>query len=294
VLVGFALDPACASADARDRPTRETKNVHSCAREKLIKAISRVLFPAIVCRRPHASCVTRAMLLPIKNLISITVVLNRAHNQNSTHKGVRMTRKLKTLGVALVAVLALTAVMASAASAAKYTASSYPTTGTGESAIGNDTFITEGGTVECQSHFEGTLAAASEDLTVTAKYTNCRAFGFLEAVVSHCKYTFTAPSGSGDNYTAIVHVVNAPCTITAGTCKVSIPLQNSLSSVAITNNTASKDVSVKAGVKGIKYNVTQDGFLCPFASAGEKTGAEYIQHNAVTFDSTNGADIDVG
>jgi hypothetical protein len=205
-----------------------------------------------------------------------------------------MTRKFKTLGVALFAVLALTAVMASAASAAQYTASSYPTTGTGESGLGNDTFITEAGAVECKSHFEGTLASASEDLTVTAKYTNCRAFGFLEAVVSHCKYTFTSPTGSGDNYSASLHVVNAPCTITAGTCEVSVPVQNNLSKVSITNNTAAGDVSVQANVEGIAYEVKKDGFGCPFSGTGPKTNAKYIQHNAITFDSTNGASIDVG
>src|SRR6187397_3604907 len=107
-----------------------------------------------------------------------------------------MTRKFKTLGVALFAVLALTAVAASAASAASYTASSYPTAGTGESAVGNDVFTTEGGTVECKSHYVATLSAASTDLTVTPTYTNCKAFGFLEAKVTGGKYTFTEPTGS--------------------------------------------------------------------------------------------------
>jgi hypothetical protein len=79
-----------------------------------------------------------------------------------------MTRKFKTPGVALFAVLALSVVVASAASAKySYTASSYPTTGTATSALGHDTFITEGGRVECASHFQGTLTAASSSLTVT-------------------------------------------------------------------------------------------------------------------------------
>ncbi len=45
---------------------------------------------------------------------------------------------------------------------------------------------------------------------------------------------------------------------------------------------------------GINYNVTQDGIGCPFNGTGEKTGASYTQTNPVTFDSTNGASIDVG
>jgi hypothetical protein len=111
-----------------------------------------------------------------------------------------MTHKRKMLGMALVVALALTAVMVSAASAASYTASSYPTTGTGESAVGNDTLKTEGGVVECKSHFEGTLATeAQENLDINAKYSNCKAFGFLNATVemSGCRFRFTGPTSTG-------------------------------------------------------------------------------------------------
>jgi hypothetical protein len=205
-----------------------------------------------------------------------------------------MTRKLKTLGLAFVAVLALTAVSASAASAANYTAATYPTTGTATSPIGNDVFTTEAGKVECSSHFSGTLTKAANDLTVLADYNNCKAFGFVEAVVSDCNYTFTEPTGSVDTWSATVDVVTAPCTITAGTCKVSVPVQAGLKSVAITNDTAAGDVTVKANVTGVKYTVTADGFGCPFAGTGEKLNATYVQGAAITFDSTNGSAIDVG
>jgi hypothetical protein len=47
-------------------------------------------------------------------------------------------------------------------------------------------------------------------------------------------------------------------------------------------------------VKKVKYNVTQDGFGCPFNGTGAKEGAEYIQDAAVTIKSTNGATIDIG
>jgi hypothetical protein len=203
-----------------------------------------------------------------------------------------MTRKLKMLGMALVAVLALTAVSASAASAGSYTASSYPSTGTGESALGNDVFTTEAGKVECKSHFEGTLKEKSADITITAKYTECKAFGFLNATVSHCTYTFTEPTGSGDTWSQTVHIIGSPCTIIVSTCEVSVPLQGPLSSVTTTNDTAAGDVTVKANVSKIKYNVTKDGIGCPFAGTGAKEGATYVQGSAVTFDSA--ATIDVG
>jgi hypothetical protein len=217
-----------------------------------------------------------------------------------------MIHKLKTLGVALVAVLALTAVAASAASAANYTASSYPTTGTGTSPKGNDTFTTEAGNVECASHFQGTLTEESSSLTVTPTYTECRAFGFLSATVSMgtCDYLFTAPTGSGDSYTAPVDVtcvktgvepkVVHPIVITAGTCEAQINAQSPGGVVNITNNTAAGDVFVQSAVTGVAYTVTKDGFGCPFNGTGAKTGASYTQHSAITFDSTNGASIHVG
>ncbi len=216
-----------------------------------------------------------------------------------------MIRNLKTLGVALCAALALTAVAASAASA-NYTASSYPTTGTAESALGNDVFKTEAGNVECKSHFEGTLTGESANLTVKAKYTNCKAFGFLEATVNmrSCDYLFTTGTflksteeGNTHEYTAAVHVkcTNAaePILISAGTCKTTVGEQSPEGHVIITETTKTGDVDVQATVTGIKYTVTEDGFACPFGGTGAKTGATYTQGKEITFDSTNGATIDL-
>jgi hypothetical protein len=208
-----------------------------------------------------------------------------------------MTRKIKMLGMALVAVLALTAVAASAASAASYTASAYPTTATGEGALGNDVFTTEAGKLECKTHFEASMKEKRTDLTVKERFSECRAFGFLNVVRSDCTYTFTEPTvTSADTYHAATDIVNAPCTMAAGTCKVTFPTQGPLSSVEITDDTASGDVTIKANVSGIKYTVTEDGFGCPFGGTGEKTGGTYTQTNAVTFDavSPSTASVDVG
>jgi hypothetical protein len=244
--------------------------------------------------------------------------LDRAHNPTQL-KGVRMTRKLKMLGMAFVAVLALTAVSASAASATNYTASTYGeagTTATGTSPLGNDIFNTEGGKVECASHFEGTLTKASPELTVKAKYTSCKAFGFVNATVDMgtCDYLFTEPVAAKDaNGNVIADTFNAPAdvtcttttsdpkvvdpiTITAGTCKVTIGAQTTGGSVDIKNETAAGDVKVKANITGIAYTVVTDGFGCPFTGTGAKAGATYTQGEAITFDavSPSTATIDVG
>ena len=202
-----------------------------------------------------------------------------------------MNCKFKTLGVALIAVLALTAVVASSASAANYTASSYPTTGVGESALGNDVFTTEAGKVECSTHLTIHIGVKTPTVQGTFIYSNCKAFGFLNATVTGCVYTFTEPTGSADSYSAKVDVTST-CTIVASTCEVKVEPQTGLSSVAITNETAAGDVKVKANVTGIAYNVTKDGIGCPFSGTGKKAGATYVQGSAITVDST--ATIDVG
>jgi hypothetical protein len=202
--------------------------------------------------------------------------------------------KLKRIVAAGFAVMTSTLALTSAAGAAYYTASAYPTTATGTSPIGNTVFQTEAGKMECASHYQGTLTAASSDFTATVQTTGCKAFGFVEAVVSGCTYTFTEPTGAGDNWSAKVDVVGAPCTITAGTCKVSIPLQGPLSNVVITNDTAAGDMTIRANVIGIKYTVVHDGFGCPYAGTGDKLNATYTQGAAVTFDSTNGTAVDIG
>lgn len=136
--------------------------------------------------------------------------------------------------------------------------------------------------------------AGSNDLTITPKYTECKAFSFLKATVTGCKFTFTEPVGTGsaDSYSANVDITST-CTIVASTCEVTVEPQTGLKSVALTDDTAAGDVTVKANVTGIIYNVITDGKGCPFSGPGLKAGGSYTQTNAVTFDSTNGASIDV-
>jgi len=211
-----------------------------------------------------------------------------------------MTRNLKLLGVALIAALALTALVASAASAANYTASSYPTTMTGESPLGNNTLKVEHGSVECKAHYEGTLVGASSSLTVKATYTECRALIFLSASfnMGSCDYLFAQPSGSADSYTALMSIkcTNAasPITIVAGTCKMTIGEQGPLSNLAITNETASGDIKIKFNLAKIGYTVTEDGFGCPFTGTGARGGATYTHDSSVTLDSLSGSPVDVG
>jgi hypothetical protein len=207
-----------------------------------------------------------------------------------------MIRNLKVLGLALVAVLAMSIMVASAASASQYTGSAYPTTGTGQNTSGKETFTTPGGTVQCDSHFEGPLSAASSTLTVTAKYTNCIAFGFINATVhfNFCGYLFHAGAAKGggvyDNSIDIVCPAGTgPVTIKAATCHVLIPAQTGLKNVK-TTNLAGGTVTVQPEVSNITMNVIEDGFGCPFPGTGHYLGS---YHGDVVLSRVGGGSISV-
>jgi hypothetical protein len=199
-----------------------------------------------------------------------------------------MIRNIKTLWVAALAVLALSAIGASTAQATNFTASSYPTSFTAESVKGNDDFQTEAGAVECKSHFSGTISAASETITVNADYSECSAFGFASATVNmgSCDYVFHT------NGVVDLTCGKTPASIVASTCEATFTTQSGLKSVSLKNGTG--DITAQAGVTGIAYNVTKDGFGCPFNGTGAKTGASYKQNNAVTVQSTSKTTIDIG
>lgn len=199
-----------------------------------------------------------------------------------------MIHRLKTLSFLGLTVLALGVVFASSAGADSFTSSEYPTSVTASGAKGNDVINTEGGKVECASHFSGTLAKASTSVTLTASYTECQAFGFASAtVIMGCDYVFHVTGAVDIECPASNKIV-----ITAGSCEVQIGTQTGLSKVELSNG--SGDISAKVNLSGIKYNVTKDGSGCPFGGTGEKTGGTYAQSSAVTVSSTDGASLDIG
>jgi hypothetical protein len=205
-------------------------------------------------------------------------------------------RNLKFLSLTLFVALALTAVSASTASAASYTAASYPTTAEAESALGNGKFTTEAGTVECKTNWKKTISAIAQIVVIIITATECKAFGFVSATVNMngCDFLLTEPKGAAPNFTAAADVscpAGKVIEISAGTCKATVGSQGPLNSVAFTNQ-AGGDILVKAGVTGIAYTVVTDGFGCPFAGTGAKTGASMTHANAITLDAP--VNIDIG
>ena len=200
-----------------------------------------------------------------------------------------MIRNLKTLALALVAVLAMSAVVASAVQAApQFTCSVYPCTVTGSNTAGNETLTTPGGTVQCDSHFEGTLSGASTQLTIVPSFSECVGFGFLNANVTEegCVYRIISTSRLGEShYRKRVDLIcpGTGLTIVAGTCHLDIPSQNGIEFVTTLNLFGVLRLTFQ--MSKTKMIVTKDGFGCPFTGTGETTGS---YHGEVSLANTGG------
>jgi hypothetical protein len=207
-----------------------------------------------------------------------------------------MNHKLKSLGLALVAVLAMSAVVASAAQAVpQFTASAYPATVTGSNTKGAETFTIDGSSIQCDSHFVShSLNASSSTLIITPTYSGCEAYGFLNAAFNTggCAYAFhateQAAAGVYRHHTGIGCPTGKSMKIVAGTCEVEIKEQTGQTTVT-TTNLSGGTLTVQSNIV-MKVTVTQDGFGCPLAGTGTRN-ATY--HGDVVYSRVGGGSISV-
>jgi hypothetical protein len=218
-----------------------------------------------------------------------------------------MTRSLKSLGLLVGAMLVLCGLMAQAASAhvpARFTSEQNTTTITGETDPGTvSKFVVTGQTVECGiERYHGHVVGTSvETVTVTPTYTECTAFGFLNAKVTGFGH-YPASEGAGpycdyrlraDGFADIECPVGKDITVEASTCTVHVPAQTELGTT--TENTKHPGIIYTTGRKVVthlvpditteKHDLTldihftditathTDGFACPLTSTGEATVA---------------------
>lgn len=209
-----------------------------------------------------------------------------------------MTRIIRRLGLGLAAVVALSACVASAAQAVPtFEASAYPGTWTGSNTSLGEVIGTDGGNVECDSHFvSNATSGPTSTLTVTPTYTGCMAFGFASATVSTegCTYLLHATekvsTGVYKHHLDIVCPTGHSIKIAAGTCKAEIKAQTGLTTVK-TTNLAAGTVTMQMEIQGLAYTVTQDGFLCAFSGTGNTTNGTY--RNDVDFARVGGGTVRV-
>jgi hypothetical protein len=195
-----------------------------------------------------------------------------------------MNRKLKNLGMAILAALAMTAVSAPAASAAEFHAGFvYSLSG---SQVGEDVSTFSAGTVRCNEiTYSGELRTpTSSTLTLAPSFSKCTAFGFVGASVdvNGCEYVFhTGAEGS----TEIVCPAEKSIVVTAFNCWVTVGPQT-LKTVSYTNEEAEglHDIRINTNLTGMNFTQHSKSFPgCPNGSFsnGKTTGALTLKASAV-------------
>jgi hypothetical protein len=189
----------------------------------------------------------------------------------------------KAFAIALVAISALGALTASAALASQGMSEGNVNVLLKGEQIGRTVFSLESTSVECEvvtAETSGEVASPASSLTVHPTYSNCVAFGFLEATInsSGCNYVETIGSQlAADEYSGTAELscsVGSKIAIAGGTCEVTIAGPQKFSEgLKAVNNTAAtpKDVVLKFSVSGIAVTKTKDGFLCPLNGTGSAT-----------------------
>ena len=178
-------------------------------------------------------------------------------------------KRIRTLGIALVAVCALSVMAASSASAQLFHAVEIGSGSLTSKVLQTQKFHTAAGNVECTAlHLTGGTVTALLVLVqhVTVAYTGCKAFG-LAATISPALYLLSA-----DETVALL----SPITITATECTVTVPTtkNNKLSTIAYKNS--GKQIVLEPSVK----NITSVGVgkACTYAeeSIGTYTGTSIV------------------
>jgi hypothetical protein len=200
-----------------------------------------------------------------------------------------MTRKLKALGLALVAVFAMSALAASAASAQEFHSSTEKTTLSGTQ-IGNHSFTVGSGfgAITCKvAKFKGTQStktAASQEMT--PEYKECTdSFGRVVDVTVEGHYLFTPPTiTTGSATVHFVGVIILTITSPPGTsvCHVTIRTQTIAGSTIYHNRTPrSSGIIVTTNATGI-HSTTEGGLFNCGVSNGEHTEGTYTGETEVT------------
>jgi hypothetical protein len=192
----------------------------------------------------------------------------------------KTSRKVKALGLGLLALCAASAVMASAAQAGTFTAGNYPATMTGQNVGGAHEFTTVLGTMKCGVKFHGVLAAASQELTLSPDYgTSCQLEG-SQVHVQNNGCDFRLHAGATVVMDQVKGALDVRCPdgnkidfeITAmQVCHLTVPEQLGLNHVTYTDKTAAEDVDVDLHLTGLFYELDNG---CPFVGAfgGTYTG----------------------
>jgi hypothetical protein len=174
-----------------------------------------------------------------------------------------MSRQLKLLGLAVLALIATSAITATGAQAGLFTAGAYPATVTGSS-VGAHILHTEIGNMECKPTFDGVLEAPAAELTLVPAYATSCEIGMKEVHVTNNGCDFKLHAGETLEEDKVEGTMDIVCPegkamdfeITSNpTCHLTIPGQAGLAGLTYTNRTMAKDVDLDFSIGGIAYRL---------------------------------------
>jgi hypothetical protein len=215
-----------------------------------------------------------------------------------------MSRKLKTLGIALIAVFALTAVAASAASANTFTSTTSPGKLVANQE-GTHKFTITGQTVTCtKAEFTSVptfITTPTSTVEVHPVYEGCTAFGFVGANVTTtgCNYKLTAGHLASGKYNLPLSIVCSGSNvikITVSTCEAQVGGQSFPTGNLGSNlPTSPTTVKLETNLTEIAAKVTKSGILCPLTvGEGSKDISSYVGNTIVKGFNEAGTQVGVG
>jgi hypothetical protein len=174
-----------------------------------------------------------------------------------------MSRQLRLLGLAVLALVATGAISATGAQAGLFTAGAYPATITGSS-VGAHILHTEIGNMACAPTFHGVLEGPAEELTLVPTYGTSCEIGMKEVHVTNNGCDFKIHAGNTLEEDAVAGTMDIVCPegnamdfeITSNPiCHLTIPGQAGLSALTYTNRTMAKDVDVDFSIGELVYRL---------------------------------------
>lgn len=202
-----------------------------------------------------------------------------------------MTRQRRLLIAPLLTAALIAALAVSAAEAApQFTAGQYPVDLRGWTERGDQTLVTEAGTIECKTSYRGEAGEASTTMTLVPTFGNCFAFEeegwgpFISVYNTGCAYVLHAGKETAkDEYSG---TVDLKCEagkaiylkIVFSSCELEIKEQSGLGTVTYVNDTTAspkKEVTIDFALNELAYVITKDGVACPYKGTGPRT-AELI------------------
>lgn len=189
-------------------------------------------------------------------------------------------RKLRALGLSVLALLAIGGVSASAAQAGEFETLIAPAIVTGVNVGGFHEITTNLGVMNCPVTYEGELEEASEELTLTPVFGPCGIAGKeVDVETNGCDLRFNAGATLGFGFVEGSMDVICPAGneidfgITGGGgCHIGIPEQLGLGEVTYQNTTMPPEIDVEFNIEGLAYELNPN---CPGMGAfanGEYAG----------------------